>query len=481
MKIAFVSANREKLPDPVVPIGVLYVMAATPDTHEKMLWDLCFEQDPIETLIAHLKAECPDVVALGLRNIQNSDYTGTSSNLRYYRTLIDTIRNHARATIVVGGGGFSVMPAELMAALQPDYGISGEGELAFPRLLNALEAGESARTSFGLVRSANDLTRIGGLHYFRNGEVVSNPPDSNHLDLDALTVPDRAQVDALYYTDVGTESVQTKRGCALRCDYCTYPIIEGRTVRKRDPATVVTEMIQLRNANPALSHFFIVDSVFNIPPQHAKDICREMIARELNTPWTCYANPLGFDAELAELMRASQCVGMEIGADSGCDEILEKLRKGFDTRKLREIHDLCAAAELRDCHTFLLGTPGETMDHVRRTLDFVIDMDPFAAVLLAYKDDSEALDPAYALERQRLRGQVLELLEEYRTLFPRWIIPALEVNFQTRLFELLRKRGMRGPLWQHLNLIPSAPKGPRTKKREPQPAQANQQAVDSSG
>jgi len=102
-------------------------------------------------------------------------------------------------------------------------------------------------------------------------------------------------------------------------------------------------------------------------------------------------------------------------------------------------------------------------------------------VLMAYKDDSEALDPAYALERQRLRGQVLELLEEYRTLFPRWIIPALEVNFQTRLFELLRKRGMRGPLWQHLNLIPSAPKGPRTKKREPQPAQANQQAVDSSG
>jgi len=30
MRVAFLSANREKLPDAVIPLGILSVMAATP-------------------------------------------------------------------------------------------------------------------------------------------------------------------------------------------------------------------------------------------------------------------------------------------------------------------------------------------------------------------------------------------------------------------------------------------------------------------
>jgi hypothetical protein len=106
-----------------------------------------------------------------------------------------------------------------------------------------------------------------------------------------------------------------------------------------------------------------------------------------------------------------------------------------------------------DCHTFLLGTPGETLDHVKRTIDFIIDIDPYAAVLMAYKDDYEVLDEVYAAKRQALRDEVLGLLDEQRQVFPRWIIPALGVNFNERLFGLLRRRGLRGPLWQHIKEI----------------------------
>ena len=37
------------------------------------------------------------------------------------------------APVVVGGSGFSVMPAELMDRLNAEFGISGEGEEAFPK------------------------------------------------------------------------------------------------------------------------------------------------------------------------------------------------------------------------------------------------------------------------------------------------------------------------------------------------------------
>jgi radical SAM superfamily enzyme YgiQ (UPF0313 family) len=459
MKIAFVSANRERLPDPVVPLGLLYVMAATPDHHDTELWDLCFAEDPKTTLIEGLKRFQPDLVAMGLRNIQNCDYTGISDNLRYYRSLVAAIREHSEAKVVLGGGGFSVMPEGLMRELRPDFGIRGEGERAFPALIDALaapngqEPNRQQGPTLGLVRHRPTLDRIGSLLYFDGERLRENPIDGDHLDLDALALPDRRRVDARYYANAGVESVQTKRGCPLKCDYCTYPIIEGRTVRQRDPIAVVDEMQALAEGNTDVSHFFVVDSVFNIPPKHAKAICREMIARDWQLPWTCYANPLGFDAELAELMREARCEGMEIGSDSGCDEILERLRKGFDTKKVRQISQLCRDHQLKDCHTFLLGTPGETMDHVQRTMDFIADMAPFAAVLMAYKDDEEALDPSYALERQKLRDQVIELLDKSRPEFPRWVIPALEVNFQQRLFDILRSRRLRGPLWQHLDLI----------------------------
>ena len=73
----------------------------------------------------------------------------------------------------------------------------------------------------------------------------------------------------------------------------------------------------------------IVDAVFNLPPRHAREVSEALIARGLNTPWTCYLNPLYFDQALANVMARAACSGVEIGSDSGTDEGLERLRKGF--------------------------------------------------------------------------------------------------------------------------------------------------------
>ena len=40
MRVAFVSGNRERLPDAVVPLGILCVAASLPDRHEKAVVDL---------------------------------------------------------------------------------------------------------------------------------------------------------------------------------------------------------------------------------------------------------------------------------------------------------------------------------------------------------------------------------------------------------------------------------------------------------
>ncbi len=438
MRIAFVSANRESMPDPVVPLGLLCVMEATPQEHQRLLIDLFWQRDPTAYLGDELQRFAPTLVAVGLRNLQNSDYSGSRDNIAYYNALMRCIRQSTPAPVVLGGGGFSVAPRALMKSLGADFGIAGEGELAFLQLLCEIE------------RGAVDYSSVGGLLWHKDGALVQNPAQASFASLDQLKAPHRSQVDPRYYTDVGVESVQSKRGCALACDYCTYPTIEGHAVRTRAPNLVVDELFACKEEHPTLNHFFIVDSVFNIPPRHAKAVCREMLARGFATPWTCYANPLGFDSELAELMAKSGCAGMEIGSDSGCDEVLTRLCKGFGTKQIEHMHQLCTDYGLRDCHTFVLGTRGETLAQVQQSLDFLQRLDPFAAIVMVWTDDDEAFDAKLATARRRLRDSIAQLIRERARDKPRWIVPSLQQNFDARLFRLLRRRGLAGPLWQHL-------------------------------
>lgn len=441
MKIAFVSANREKLPDPVVPIGLLYIMASVPDVHEKVLWDLCFQKDPTGYLAKVIQDYRPDLIAIGMRNIQNNDYTGTGDNLAYYGELFRTIRSHTSSPVVLGGAGFSVIPERLMSLLHPDYGISGEGERSFSYLVQYLSHGGSA------------LHEIPGLYYFESDTLKSSRKSVDFQDLNSVPWPKREWIQIDYYQHGGIEPVQTKRGCALHCDYCTYPTIEGRQYRIREPALILDEMERTVDMNPSIRHFFIVDSVFNIPRPHAKAICREMIRRDFKTPWTCYINPLGFDEEMAELMAGAGCVGMEVGSDSGSDEILKRLHKGFTKKQIENLRLLSEKYGLKDCHTFILGTPGEKWEHVQETLDFIIGLNPYAAVIMAWISDEALLDPVESIKKREFRQELLKVLDRSKYTYPRWVIPPLGVNFNEKLFRWLRKKNLPGPLWQYLDMV----------------------------
>jgi len=438
MRVAFVSANREQLPDPVIPIGLLSVMANTPDGHETVLWDLCFERDPVGHLRERIAAWRPDLLALGLRNVQNSDYTNIEDNLRYYERLVAVARE-AGVPVVLGGAGFSVMPRDILLRLEADFGISGEGEAAFPALLACIEAGEGFEV-------------VPNLHRLEDSEVLTNPAPAAFLDLDSLVMARREVVDPRYYQRAGIDSLQTKRGCPLGCEYCTYPLIEGRRHRLRSPQRVVDELQASMAAQPGMNHLFFVDSVFTLPARHAKAICREIIARGLEIGWTCYANPIGFDRELAELMKAAGCQGMEIGTDSGSDAILRRQRKGFTVADVHRMHDICVEVGLMDCHTFVLGTTGETLEHVGETLDFLDELQPYAAILMMWMEDLEALEPELSEQRRAFRDAVRDLLVERCADRPRWIAPQLKIAYDPRIFRILRKRGFTGPLWQYIHM-----------------------------
>ncbi|MCC7461681.1 MAG: radical SAM protein [Gammaproteobacteria bacterium] len=440
MRIAFVSPNREQLPDPVIPLGALYMMSAAGEQHEKTLIDLCFEERPLDYLAAQIERCAPELVAVSMRNIQNADYTDSGTTLAYYDDVVRTLRRHTQAPIVMGGGGFSVIPSELMQRYRLDYGVVGEGEIAFAELVARRAAG------------AADMSGIAGILPGAGGGAARVIGSGRHgfMELGSGVRPDRRWVDARYYERSGTTSIQTKRGCVMQCEYCTYPLIEGRVIRQRSGDVVADEWESMLALHPAIAHVFVVDSVFNLPPRHAREVCEALVARGLRTPWTCYINPVRFDPELAELMVRAGCAGVEIGSDSGTDAGLARLNKGFGVDRIRATSRVCRQAGIKDCHTFILGTRGESLQDVERTLDFIEALDPFSVILMAYKDDREAVDAGLAQRLSEFRSQVLEAIARRAAGRLRWVVPTLGLRFGQRLFDRLHKMGLRGPLWQHV-------------------------------
>lgn len=438
MKIGFISANQEKLPDPVIPLGILTVMGNVPKHHEIKLWDLCFEKDPLTFLKTEVENFKPDLIAIGVRNIQNNDYSDYKFNVKTYQKLFGFLQELTDVPLVAGGSGFSVMPKELMELWRPDFGISGEGESSLPQLLEILEAG------------GEEYHEVSNLFYWQNGELKESTGFKGFLNIDDCQPADRKFADSRYFDFTGINNVQTKRGCPLKCTYCTYPKIEGRIKRVRDPKLVVDEMFATLETHPRTNHFFVVDSVFNHPRDHAKEFCRELIRRDWKVPWTCYVNPLSFDESLAEVMVQAKCAGYEVGSDSGCDDILKALKKGFLTKDIIRMKAISKKFGLKDCHTFVLGTPWETMEHVFQSIAFIEALEPTAAVLMAWNDDAESVDHVLASERKVFRQQIIELFKIKKQQNPTWVIPPLSYNFDERLFKVLRKRNLSGPLWQQL-------------------------------
>src|SRR5262245_20790690 len=144
MRILLISANREMLPSPVVPLGVLAVAGAVRTEHDVRVLDLCFEADPAGAVRAEIERFDPELVGIGIRNLHTNAYDGTPEHLLDgYADVVRAVRGATRAPVVLGGAGFSLRPLGLLERVGGDYGVVGEGEWAFREIARALENGET--------------------------------------------------------------------------------------------------------------------------------------------------------------------------------------------------------------------------------------------------------------------------------------------------------------------------------------------------
>ena len=451
MKLLLISANRERDPYPVFPIGLACLAGPLAAAgHVLTVLDLCFESDPSRSISSALADGQPDAVVISLRNLDNVTWPDTRSYLDGVRDIIALCRG--RALTILGGSGFSLMPVEILAAVGADYGVAGEGEQQLPQLLDCLKSGGDPSLLSGVVVP---------------GQPAFIPP----LPVDLPGTPDRTLFDvARYYREGGMANVQTKRGCPFSCTYCTYPLLEGRCMRLR-PITDILKEIRSLVHDYGISYLYFVDDIFNYPPDFASELCRAMAAEKLPVNWSAFINPDFITPELMDDMLAAGCDAVEFGSDSGSPQMLKNLRKSFNVEDLRMASRLCKEKRVDFAHYVLFGGPGETRATIMESFALMDELEPTAVIAMTgiriYPHTTlhrTAIDEGLVLESASLLEPVFYISPLVRDFFAElivteamkrknWIVPGLEVNASSAMLEAIRMFKVKGPLWKMIKSL----------------------------
>ena len=453
MKILLVHTNREKMPDPVAPIGIATIAGALIDAgHEIKIADLCFAEEPMAHLKSEIKSFEPELVGVAIRNIDNTAFPNHHSYLPFIQEVTDAIRATTTAKIVFGGSGFSILPENFMRRFKPDFGVVGEGEEIIVQLVETLIEGKDPTGQPGLITIKDDEAIYSPAWHIQK---IRTAPTAGWQ---ALDIP-------RYWASAGQIPVQSKRGCAFQCTYCTYPLLEGQDIRAREPGEVVDE-IERWVTDHEINNFFFVDSVFNNPLGHPTEVLEEILRRELKIGWSAYVSPRLTTPEFAKLMARTGCQGVEVGVDGSWEPTLKSLQKGFEIEHVRRYFKDCQDAGINLAVSLILGSPKETRETMEQCFALYDELRPNAVVAmmgvrvyptspiwpLAVKSgqvdkDADPLEPSFYLSEE-LRDEDIRWAYKQAEARPNWVMPGKDIRMDQALFTRLRDKNVKGPLWR---------------------------------
>lgn len=443
------------LTPPITPLGLAYVaMSVREDGHDVHVLDLNLSEDIKADIPKTILEFSPDVIGISIRNIDNVTMLHSAFFIPRVKEVVKHCQNASDAPIVLGGPGFSMMPREIMHEVGADYGVIGEGEVAFVELLDCLQKEEIPYDIPGVIFRDN-----GKLHR-------SSPRNMSSEKLDQLPPPARDLLDNLkYLNDGGMGNIQTKRGCDQKCIYCTYPVIEGRILRFRSPKKIVDEIEILLEMGIDYLHFS--DSTFNIPNEHAFNICNEMKRRNISIQYTPYMSPYSPSREIFTLLKETGCDGITFGTDIISEKMLLNMQKGFTVADIFKSSDLCKELDIPFSMNLLFGGPGETKETVMESLHNIDKMKPVAVGAMmgircfpqtplwniACKEgliskDTNILEPFYYVSPTIDKNWMIDTIKEYNEQHDNFFIPSRKGIHTDELVIQIFRDGFRGPFWE---------------------------------
>jgi hypothetical protein len=170
-------------------------------------------------------------------------------------------------------------------------------------------------------------------------------------------------------------TAQGSFGCPHPCGYyCPYPAAEGRRFRAFSAARMFREYEQM--ASLGVAGVVYRDPVFTFRASRTFELCGLMLAAGRPVPWWCETRIDTLTPKLLQAMAGAGCVGLEIGVESGDDSVLQGVaRKHLTRQRVREFHQVAKDVGIVPHFLFMMGIPGESKENIRRTIEFILELE----------------------------------------------------------------------------------------------------------
>ena len=383
------------------PLGLLFLASTlTADTsHDVKIVDCIAQSLDLDAAVAEIMAGEPDVVGISAW----TDFWWPA-----YR--LGEMLKAAKPSLHLcyGGPHVGVYPKETLGIPFVDSVVVGDGEIPFKLLCNTVANGADAHP-------------FPGLHIKKSG--LPSEPLSQYIqsDLDALPLIDRTLLPVENYGSVlgkGALSTTmiTSRGCPYKCSFCK---LNFQKTLARSPANVIAEFEAI--AALGIDEVEIYDDTFTWGRDRLKDICNGLIKNKNTVTWAVRDRVSAASPEAYAMMYEAGCRRIHLGVESGVQHVLDGMRKRIKPDQARQAVKWAKEAGLEVLTYFLIGNMDETVEDMKATVDFALELGSDYAefsITIPY--------PGTELYRQALSNGLISndyWLEYARAPHPEFVLP----------------------------------------------------------
>lgn len=158
-------------------------------------------------------------------------------------------------------------------------------------------------------------------------------------------------------------------GCPFRCSFCIQSEI-GYVPRDIDDIRM--EFAAMEKAG--VKEIFFQDSTFNTNPKRFGEVL-ELLGK-YNFSWSANIHSFHLTPETMRIMRRAGCHTIQIGVESGDQQILDAYAPSKRKPIIAQIMRDARSAGIRTLGYFIIGFPKDTPETVKRTIDFAIEINP---------------------------------------------------------------------------------------------------------
>ncbi|MCK5213794.1 MAG: B12-binding domain-containing radical SAM protein [Candidatus Omnitrophica bacterium] len=321
--------------------------------------DQYYERLSDKDIVQQVQSFNPDIIS----------FVGHTFNANHIVKVAEEIKKFSDALIILDGGEIccrsiiDVVENKMPAAI--DFGIIGEED--------------TIEDIICAVRKKENVFDVLGIIYEKNNKIVKTYRKPIN-DLDSLPFPAFHLFDLEKYSCIHRKRgmykvnlpIMMSRGCPYKCAFCSQTKYY-KDVRYRSVDKVIDEIKYLKEKfKDYIYSFCFMDFTLTFDRERVFQLCEKIIKYGLNDNvfYKGQTRADCLDLQLAKIMQKAGFKRLIIGAESGSDDILQKIDKKISRSDIENCVQIGKSAGIELDLQFIIGLPGETRTSAWETIKF---------------------------------------------------------------------------------------------------------------